>query len=488
MELLDRYLKAVRFWLPKAQRQDVIRELSEDIRSQIDERQAELGRKLTETELETMLLERGRPVLVAGRYAPDQYLIGPAFLRMYRFALKWILLPIAIITVSPLGILTPLQPPSWLTLAFWLIWRTTIYTFGIFTLVLALQERFRSRLPGFWRPSYLRSVDHYLYLVKAFLPKAERDDIAEELAEDIRSEIEDREAELGQPLDKHELAAVLRKRGHPIAVADHFLPQEYLIGPAWFPVYRFALKAVLLILAVVIVFVIAPVKIANDPVKFRAVAEALVELWQTSVYSVGLLTLFFATLDHFHVSFALMDLWRRRRELATVAARPIPRPQPASSPIFWSVFIAWWLALEHFPVLLFGPAASHLRFSAGWQTFHTPILLVALAALTHRLANLARPEWTRVLLAGRTVLNTAAVVTLLLLVRTYPFVVTAEAVRGSAYYEYLAQFFSASLLFGVLAWTAPWMLVAGVVYAWQCAAPLFRRARARPEERLSRSL
>ena len=32
MELIDRYLQAVRFWLPKAQADDIIAELSEDIR------------------------------------------------------------------------------------------------------------------------------------------------------------------------------------------------------------------------------------------------------------------------------------------------------------------------------------------------------------------------------------------------------------------------------------------------------------------------
>ncbi len=51
MDLLDRYLQAVKFWLPKNQKQDIIAELSEDIRSQVEDREAELGRKLNESEL-----------------------------------------------------------------------------------------------------------------------------------------------------------------------------------------------------------------------------------------------------------------------------------------------------------------------------------------------------------------------------------------------------------------------------------------------------
>ena len=43
MELVDRYLQAVRFWMPKARkREDLLAELGEDLRSQIDAIRAEL--------------------------------------------------------------------------------------------------------------------------------------------------------------------------------------------------------------------------------------------------------------------------------------------------------------------------------------------------------------------------------------------------------------------------------------------------------------
>ncbi len=40
MELLDRYLQAVRFWLPRKQQDDIIAELGEDLRSQIQDRES----------------------------------------------------------------------------------------------------------------------------------------------------------------------------------------------------------------------------------------------------------------------------------------------------------------------------------------------------------------------------------------------------------------------------------------------------------------
>src|SRR5260221_5904224 len=87
MELLDRYLQAIEFWLPKRQRQDIIAELSEDLRSQVEEKETELGRKLEDAEVEAILKRCGSPLEVASRYRPQQYLIGPTLFPIYRFVL-----------------------------------------------------------------------------------------------------------------------------------------------------------------------------------------------------------------------------------------------------------------------------------------------------------------------------------------------------------------------------------------------------------------
>jgi hypothetical protein len=88
MELLDRYLRAVKFWLPRGQKQDILAELWDDLRSQIEERESELGRRLEKTEIEAILKKAGPPMLVASRYLPQRYLIGPALFPIYWFALR----------------------------------------------------------------------------------------------------------------------------------------------------------------------------------------------------------------------------------------------------------------------------------------------------------------------------------------------------------------------------------------------------------------
>ena len=84
MELLDCYLKAIRSYLPDAQKDDIIKELSENLRSQIEDKEGELGRPMNEAEIEALLKAHGHPLIVAGRYRQDErsfafgkQLIGP---------------------------------------------------------------------------------------------------------------------------------------------------------------------------------------------------------------------------------------------------------------------------------------------------------------------------------------------------------------------------------------------------------------------------
>lgn len=88
MDLLERYLNAVAFWLPTRQGRDVTAELRDDIRSEIESREEDLGRPLANAEVEDILTRWGHPMRVAERYLPSRALIGPALLPVYFFVLK----------------------------------------------------------------------------------------------------------------------------------------------------------------------------------------------------------------------------------------------------------------------------------------------------------------------------------------------------------------------------------------------------------------
>lgn len=163
MELIDRYLHAVQFWLPMEQKADIIAELSEDIHSQIEEQETALGRKLTDAEIESMLKRRGRPVLVATRYLPQQYLIGPQLYPIYLLVLKisffayllpWLLVWTTLMVYRP-DIRSTAPGSMWGS-----FWFTAFVTAGMVTLVFAVLERVqaKSHFMEEWNPRKLPAV------------------------------------------------------------------------------------------------------------------------------------------------------------------------------------------------------------------------------------------------------------------------------------------------------------------------------------------
>lgn len=89
MTLIDQYLRAVALLLPKDKREDIVSELRELILSKIEARESELGRTLTDDEIEAVLREIGHPLVVASRYREGpQHVVGPTLYPYWVFAVK----------------------------------------------------------------------------------------------------------------------------------------------------------------------------------------------------------------------------------------------------------------------------------------------------------------------------------------------------------------------------------------------------------------
>src|SRR5579863_8512914 len=139
-DLLERYLHAVRFWLPKAQQEDVVAELGEDLQSQIEERESDLGHALAEEDLVAILKQRGSPMRVASGYLPELRLINPALVPAYRLVLKIVLLSVLVplfVTVFIGPFMTSPHPGRVLFLFLSEAWRTGFMVVGIVTVVFA---------------------------------------------------------------------------------------------------------------------------------------------------------------------------------------------------------------------------------------------------------------------------------------------------------------------------------------------------------------
>jgi hypothetical protein len=88
-------------------------------------------------------------------------------------------------------------------------------------------------------------IDHYVRVVRSLLPRGQRHDIANELAEDLRSQAADREKELGRPLNEDEQARLLEQYGHPMLIAARYRSSQHLIGTVVFSHYRAVITLVL---------------------------------------------------------------------------------------------------------------------------------------------------------------------------------------------------------------------------------------------------
>jgi hypothetical protein len=165
METLQRYLHAIEFWLPKAQRKDIIAELSEDLHSQIEEQQDQFGHKMSDAELDALLKQRGNPLLVANRYLPQQSLIGPVLFPLYKFVLKiWALCwltPAAVLVVLVKHTQHPELPwTSTMSLTIGWLWTAVFVAIGTITLAFVVLERVEAKTHFLenWNPRKLPPV------------------------------------------------------------------------------------------------------------------------------------------------------------------------------------------------------------------------------------------------------------------------------------------------------------------------------------------
>ena len=156
MDLVNRYLQAVEFWLPTNLKRDIIAELSEDLHAQIEEREAALGRPLASAELEDLLKQRGAPIVVANSFLPQRYLIGPLLFPVYLLVLKIALLGFLVpwvLTFIGLVVFDSAYHNGWVAHS-WLqnaeslwgsLWNSAFVAIGIVTAIFAVLERFQPK-------------------------------------------------------------------------------------------------------------------------------------------------------------------------------------------------------------------------------------------------------------------------------------------------------------------------------------------------------
>ncbi len=235
-------------------------------------------------------------------------------------------------------------------------------------------------------------VDRYLQAIEFWLPKGQKRDIIAELSEDIHSQLEEQETQLGRPLSEEEIEAFLKRRGAPILVANRYLPQRYLIGPVLFPIYWFVVRVVVAIYCTVIASVyLLSYRAVHPAAGWReALLQTLGTVWASTVLGLTVITVIFVILEwvepktHFIENFKPRKLPKVRNPLA------IPKSTAIAELAVNLAILPWWLVNAGGPKVL-----NFITLSPSWTYFYWGF--AALTGLNVVLAafNLVNRHWTK---------------------------------------------------------------------------------------------
>ncbi len=241
----------------------------------------------------------------------------------------------------------------------------------------------------------MEMIERYLNAIEFWLPAKQKQDIIAEISEDLDSRMEEMQGQLGRNLTEAETEGVLRQRGNPIVVANRYLPQRSLIGPALFPMYLFVLKVLagFGLVPWMAVFLVVHRVLYPASGWGATIAATLGSAWTAAFIGAGAITAVFAVLERVQARTHLFDNWNPRKLPAVRDPNKIPRAGSTAELVFGVLFLVWWIGNLSSTTILDGPA-FRLSLSPVWMYFFRAFVVVALFNIALAAANLLRPYWT----------------------------------------------------------------------------------------------
>lgn len=316
-------------------------------------------------------------------------------------------------------------------------------------------------------------IERYLQAVRFWLPKRQKNDIINELSEDIRSQVEEREAAAGRSLNQFEVAGLLKERGRPVVVAGRYLPQQTLIGPVLFPVYSLVLKIVLLCYLTPWLLAWLGLFIFDAHYRAERLSGGVLRDWSTFwgmlIFVFGMITAVFAVLERVQLRSDFLNDWNPLKLPAAVKLRhkrTSPRVQAFWELVMNSTAIAIWLSLPHYSHTILGDFTQVFRLSPEWQQFYWPIWGLMVIALLQQLTTFLHPDLKWLRPAVQLGINVLGLLIVEAMFNAYPYVVLLNPASSQGRYGNDYVILNRVIFFTLLG-TAIGMLIACLVYAVQ---------------------
>jgi hypothetical protein len=203
---------------------------------------------------------------------------------------------------------------------------------------------------------------------------------------------------------------LLRKMGSPVMVASRYQPQQYLIGPALFPLYLYVLRMVVLWTFIVYGLVVAVVLPLVSPDHSNVVASIL-RTPGVLINVAAWVTLIFVAFEFFMVRYpekcppvaGLTEKWNpsslpplQKDDISGLKPRSFT--QAIAEVVFGFLFLGWLLLIPRHPFLLMGPGAVYLQvapfqLAPVWWIFFWCVVALNIAQIGWRCVDLARGRW-----------------------------------------------------------------------------------------------
>ena len=255
-------------------------------------------------------------------------------------------------------------------------------------------------------------LDRYLQAVRKHLPWQRQDDIIAELRANLEAQLEEKEEALGRALTPGEAEEWIKSLGSPVQMAAHYQPQQYLIGPAIYPVYTHILRLASMWAIVIYIVVNTITIVLSSTATGQTVADAAFRLPWVLIQVAAWVTVVFAAIEYVAIRHpekcpppvaALYAKWSPRD------LPPLERPtekgkkrrtyaHAVAEVVFGFIFLGWLLVVPKHPFLMFGPGAAVLHASPFrpapvlW-TFYWLLLCLSAIELAWSCINLLRDAW-----------------------------------------------------------------------------------------------
>jgi hypothetical protein len=238
-------------------------------------------------------------------------------------------------------------------------------------------------------------LQRYVAAVKRHLPREKREDVGAEIQSSLADSLDALEEANGRPLTDVEIAAVLKRRGHPLQVAAAYNSTRVMISPRSFPLYTRVLATAFVALAG---GMLASTLFGRPGMPALSnLGDALHDLYWIALSVFAWVTLFFFFFDSWMERGNFFRRWDPSR-LPPARREDVPAsPAAGVADIVLGVLMASfaesgaWLPGR----LLHVDDPLGLRIDESWQLLQWPLRLALVALIAAAALNLLQRYWSR---------------------------------------------------------------------------------------------